>query len=115
MGPKEICAKMVGFNGGIKVHYAIYVKQYSGVPYFKVWNQNLNLTLIFYSMIFKCKQALLLSFNPWDMLVRVTKEFLKFRCVCFACMLDFVLLFNLGPKLEIQIFKTNDYVSSLKL
>ena len=115
MGPRAICAKMVGFNGGIKVHYAIYVKQYSGVPYFKVWNQDLNLTLIFYSMIFKCKQALLLSFNPWDMLVRVIKEFLKFRCVWFACMLDFVLLFNLGPKLEIQIFKTNDYVSSLKL
>ena len=88
MGPRAICAKMVGFNGGIKVHYAIYVKQYSGVPYFKVWNQDLNLTLIFYSMIFKCKQALLLSFNPWDMLVRVIKEFLKCRRVCYTCMCE---------------------------
>ena len=114
MGPKEICVKMVGFNGGIKVHYAIYVKQYSDVPYFKVWNQDLNLTLIFYSMIFKCKQALLLSFNPWDRLVRVIKEFLKFRCVCLYVRFCFTI--QIGPSLEVLIFKTNAYViSHLKL
>ena len=39
----------------------------------------------------------------------------SFKCYSLAWMFDFELLFKLGFMFEIQIFKSNDHVSSLKL